>query len=760
MKSRQNTLTIHLDCRRRRRDRLVMLRLPLSVILVTAGVSSLGAEPSSFHQEMPLGQFVEPDEVLRLRPHRSDAVVYLPISTRVEMERVTLHLEFTNSVSLLEDRSQLIVSLNGGILRQFRLSPDRPTVVEDIPLPPDLIRHGYNQLRFHAVQHYANQCEDGTAHELWTQIDLNASSVRLEGRMRPVETKFSELSSLFDRRLWGSYEIDLVTATADLEDIHLRWGSLISQGASLLLDYVPLKVHWVPRFLRDQSAARDAVLFGTKAELAPILGPARTDRITGPYLALSPLGDEGTRFLLVVSGTDEADVTLAATAFAFLDFPFPDASEIEITDVEVSPIASYSAHASLREGQKYDFAELGLETISFHGLSSKPAELTVWLPPDLFSPGPEQVELILHLAYGAALRSDSVLNITLNGRFENAIFLDDPRGGVFWDYRIKIPLRSFKAGKNLIEFEPHMMPWVSAECAPIQEGNLRLTLFDDSTLSLPDATHLVSMPDLSLLSRTGFPYVTDAEGSSLSLRLLSREPGAVESAWMLLGKLAQIVTFPLLDSRVSFGPMNDYRNLLIVGTEEQLDLELLASAPLQLGELTRVPHPIVEQPRSVATDSGPVMKWTERVWAKESDGRTIGPTARVSHSGGLGRYRALYQFESPDRDGATITVFAAASSDDLSRGMSHLVEPSFWSHLAGDLVLWMDTPDSIRSQQAGPLYQAGDRSPIARTSHLFSHRPLVWFVGLLASVAVLSITGRHLLQQYRGKHQPYLEENA
>jgi hypothetical protein len=44
------------------------------------------------------------------------------------------------------------------------------------------------------------------------------------------------------------------------------------------------------------------------------------------------------------------------------------------------------------------------------------------------------------MAYGAAMRSDSVLNIKLNGEFISGVRSDNPKGDYF-AYRVDIPFR-------------------------------------------------------------------------------------------------------------------------------------------------------------------------------------------------------------------------------------------------------------------------------------------------------------------------------
>jgi len=321
-------------------------QVALAAALFLVSVTVAAEDSFRFRQEATLASFLGPEKSLMLRNARAGADVFFPVSDRIETIQANLHLEFTNSISLVQNRSQLRVSLNGNVLAQFRLNPDRPTVVANIELPERLLERGYNRLTFGASQHYTEQCEDPNAPELWTRIDPVASTIRLEGTLASIEPRLSQLSNLMDRKLWGPFELSLVTGTTLLEDKHLRWGSLISQGAPLRLDYVPLNVRWLPaeqhtkdqtkrrrqgrrfpRMAQEALVGRDAVLFGTRKELAPFLTSEQASRIVGAYLSVAPLDDDPAHFLLVISGTNDAEVELAATAFAFPNVAFPEAPE-------------------------------------------------------------------------------------------------------------------------------------------------------------------------------------------------------------------------------------------------------------------------------------------------------------------------------------------------------------------------------------------------------------------------------------------------
>ena len=103
------------------------------------------------------------NQPIRLRYTSDEFTLYVPVSPRSKVKSALLHLQLTNSISLLRERSQLAVRLNGRVLAQVPLNPEQPESSVDIRLPVALLKPGYNQLVFSVAQHYTFRCEDPSA---------------------------------------------------------------------------------------------------------------------------------------------------------------------------------------------------------------------------------------------------------------------------------------------------------------------------------------------------------------------------------------------------------------------------------------------------------------------------------------------------------------------------------------------------------------------------------------------------------------------
>jgi len=751
-------------------------RAALGLCLLLSSQLVIGAPPpmevtpaaNNVKYASSLSRFMARDEQIMLRNASSEYVLFVPVSARWQVRRAGLHLEFTNSNALVAGRSQLIVSLNQRRVAQLPLKSSSPDGSVDVQLPAELLVEGYNQLKFEVAQHYTQDCEDPTAPELWTQIDSLASVLNMEVAPRTDSYRLSQLPLLFDRRIWGDFSLNIVSPAGVAREPLLRWGGLVAQAAALRLDYVPLHVHYLtaeprsggadagrplPGLQQSNLRGRDNVLIGTKANLAPLIGAAHAQRITGAFLGVFPLEEDPSHFVMVVSGSTDDDVTRAATALALIDFPYADASTMSIGALTLPILANYSAPNAVREGGRYRFAELDFDGATLHGYkhsNRNRATLTFWLPPDLYASERDDVVLSLHMVYGAGLREDSVFNVLLNDHFERAIALNDKNGAMFRDYQVRIPARSFRPGKNVISFEPHMTSQVNDHCKLGQTENMLITLFDDSTLHIPNAAHYVALPDLALLSRAGFPYTRAPDGSGVTFQVAGDDAATTAAAWTVAARIAQTLGLPLYQAKWSGAAGTADADLIVIGAQEALDPALRRAAPLGLSADAAAPLQtqlaIIEQAK---------LPWWERLSLWSPKDIVLRPAmAEMQQSGGLGRYTAMAQFESPQHAGKTVTLITAADSRVLAAGANALVAPTVWNNMQGSSMMWLEDGSDVRMQLPAEVYHSGRINAATRLEYYFSRYPVYGGLVLVLIIIVLASLAWLLLARFRRRHHP------
>ncbi len=739
---------------------------------------------------LPLGKLMKFSQPIKLRYINDEYTIFVPISQRLKVNSALLHLQLTNSISLLKERSQLAVRLNGRVMAQITLNPQAPESRIDIRLPGDLLKPGYNRLTFTVAQHYTYKCEDPTAPELWTDIDTVASTLTLDAVLLPLTPRLSDMAVLFDEKLWGDPTFTIVTAPpAAMRDDQLQWGALTAQGAALRLNYVPLRIRHetaasggaramgptanFPGLDQERLQFSDSALVGTKAELAPYVSPRILDGVAGSFLGVYALDADPRRFVMVVSGTTAAEVTQAARAFTVMNFPYPDSASMLVTKIDPPALANYAGKNIVSQDGIYRFSKFDFKSTTVKGPGGsalvhdervESLHVEVVMPADLFAHEGTNVELELHFAYGAGLRKDSVLNIYLNDRFEKAIGLTVEGGVVYHKYRISIPLRSFQAGLNDLRFSPRLVPLITGECQIYNTENLILTLFDDSTLRVPKASHYVAMPSLRLLVRTGFPYTVKSGGAGTLLHVASNDSKTVASAWMLLAKLAQRHLRALDQTLISFGlPKNQDLDLIVVGGVGRIQANLLKGAPLDFGKPSRVPYPVaVEQPSDERPATGGPLQWLLPGSSRplERGGPDVDPNKAVvmTQVSDLTSSTVTMQYRSPFSSGRTATVFAGANEDVLLQGMAELIKPELWDDLQGNLVVWSKGVKDVSWQKVGDDYHIGSISVPARMDFYFSNYPWFWFISLMVLVALLALLTTRMLNRFRRRNHPTLEE--
>ncbi len=724
-------------------------------------------------QTIYLKELMATDTPVILRSAQSEYSFSIPLSARVQVEKASLDLRFTNSISLTA-RSQLKVALNDMILAQVPLRARSPEGRVSVRLPVALLKQGYNKLTFSVAQHYTESCEDPSSPELWTQIDTAKSALTFKSTYKPSGFRLNNLADLIDRKLWSEYRLRILTTSDNPNDDTLAAGALVAQSAALLLDYVPLVVsHKVVtrHSAKDKDQQRfpgldwrslgggDGVLIGTNTELKDLVAKQILDKVTGPYLAIFPNEVDPAHFLLVVSGRDNAELQLAAQVLALRGATLPALQHVVISDAILHNQHGYQRPNAITSDRVYSFTEFGFQSTTLQGMYPEPAQLRFWAAPDLFSPGDAAIAMHLHLAYGAGVDLQSTLNLFLNGQFEHAIHITEPHGVVYYDYIVKIPVASLQPGWNEISFRPSMLPAnLGGQCQPIFTDNLLVTLFDDSYLKMDKVAHFTKLPNLQLIGRTGYPYTMNHDETNVSVQVTETDSATVSAAWTLMAKLAQIAKYPLLHAQVGNQIHNDRDHLIIIGREATIPAKLKAAAPgsLSTSLLSRISSRESNQQVPQTTDK--FSKFTE--WFKSSAPDEIKDQNEIKFSGDLNNSVILLQYESPFNRERSVLMLSALNSESLASEISALIQHKTWGKLAGGMFLWQTETQSAQQFESAQSFYIGDADLRSRIGFYFSDSPVAAILTILVGILLFVIVSRWLLVRFRRKHHPNVDDDA
>ena len=729
-------------------------------------VQSAPVSVPSVSRSSRLAEFIPASGPMDLRGDRGEGGLWFNLSTRVEPTSASLHLELSNSQALMAPRSQFVVRLNDAVVAQIALRPGSPLTVADIDLPPELLRGGSNHLTFTAAQHYTNGCENPAAAELWSQIDTSRSRLTVAARPVALSPHLSDLPELIGPGFFGGHRFTVMAPHAAGDDAVLdenavQVGAAVAQALGVRLRYQapsidvaqarpavgsddPLLRLQAPPASGPAGDASDLVLFGTAAELAPVLGSdlARTlARSSGGFLGLYTLPADRTRLVLVVSGSTLADVQRAAAALGVAGFPFVDAAEQTVDALGLPPASGSGA----LDGAVVSLSDLGFPTVTLRGPANS-ASFEVPVPADWYVPDSAEAELSLDFAYGAGLRSDAAVNIMLNGQFLQALALPDPGGAVLRSYKVHLPARKLHAGRNTVTFETALTSAVSGACTAGQTRNLVLSVAGTSTFALPRGDRLAAQPDLGLFAATGFPYV--GNGATFDLALASGDDATVGAGWTLLARLAQLAGRTMPETNAIVGTPTPGRDALVVGAAPDLSPAMMAAAPVTVGGEVSLPYTSSGLRPAAAASS-----WTQHLlglfgMSARADEAAGADQAGVSHIRGraeLGRNGLMTAFQAFGPGEHTVTVLTAAGRPELWRAANAVVSPAVWDRLGADLAVWRPGSDTVATERAGAVFHVGSRSTLYAARYYVGQYPLAWIGALLGSVLLLALVSRMFL---------------
>ncbi|NWF53365.1 MAG: cellulose biosynthesis cyclic di-GMP-binding regulatory protein BcsB [Syntrophaceae bacterium] len=730
-----------------------------SFLVLAGGLFSSSQAQELIKLKLPLTR-VAPVQTTKLHGTLGSYWVKVPIPARWQIEKATLHFSYVNSTALIPRNSRLTVLLNNRPLAQVTLQPTSPVGDVAVSLPPRLLKPGYQEVEFNVVQHYTLDCEEPTAPELWTVLELDKSYLEFEFRLKAVPLQLRAIADfLFDPRLTGESRVNLVIEDLSAEKIELA--GLIASGLAVRFDYRPV-VFSVSQTLQPKM---DNVLVGEAKFVKSFLGE-RSPEIKGAFLSLMHLplmegatvlrtGSDPGHALIVVSGEKIDQVREAARTLAAISFSYPGTPSMEVKEIRFPAVEESQGKNLLTPGEKYSFQALGLETTTFRGMwGSRSIELRI--PTPFVAQANEFVWVTLHMAYGSGMRKDSVLNIYFNEKYVSSIFLENPQGGIFRNYQVPVPAYQLRRGRNVLTFSPVLTPLITGWCEYIQTENLLLTIFGDSTLKLPPMTGWVDLPRMELFFQDGFPFTRWPDGRETTVFLAEKSLDTVSAALNLVAILSQKIGYPATGIRFSFEPPKEAnQEVLAVGPISRVPPDLLKGAPIQIGKDGSISYPQLKKPgpESAGEDS-----WVRRLLGRfvsppVSETRTTLPWAAFSaQASGLGAERAiLTQFQSPRQMGRSVLLLSANTSREVLRGALMLWEPVVQGRIGGDVsILELPSPDfQVASGELGSKYYVGDKRAVSRLTAALHTYPWLFLLLLILAFIILAYAFYRLLKKQR-----------
>ncbi len=493
----------------------------------------------------------------------------------------------------------------------------------------------------------------------------------------------------------------------------------------------------------------DNFVIGTAQQLNQFLTATEVSSISGSFIAVKALPGDPSKFLVVITGRSDEEVSQACLAFAHINFPLPDSQYALIRGLNLPAVNSWIRNAPLDRPGAYTLRTLGARTGTVIGYNTGGFQIPLYLPGDFKRDLRDNAELRLNFVYGAGLRADSVVNISVNGQFQHAIHLNDVHGANHYNHRVFLPVRSFQPGRNTVDLTPVMVPLETDQCKLFNTFNLQFTLYNDSALLIPSLTRNASLPNLKLLSQSAFPYAISPNGSELAVHVATRDPAVINGTWMVMAKMAQVSGALLANAEMSFRQPRSNKNLLVIGTADQLSDELLALSPVSPMQVGRMRYLVSTSPKPETVTMGPVENLVAKITGRTEETQTPDDPTSVEQlqTSELENDTVALQFESNYARGKAVTVLTSGRAEKLLEGLRIMQDRRIWDNLDGDLAVWNADPNTFASCYLGPSFTYGAGSIAARITTGFGRNPWLYVVLLAVSLGALAFITRYVLHR-------------
>jgi hypothetical protein len=645
---------------------------------------------------------------LQLRGVDGTQSLVFPIRSDEVVVSAKLRIAYDYSPALLPDLSHLQVALNDRIAAVENLPRDKGVGnTRDIQLDPRLFRDN-NTLQFKLIGHYTRQCEDPYHSSLWlTLSDLG----RLELTLAPVNTS-SDLRKLplpfFDSRENTALTVPFVFAktpssgTLQAAGVVASWFGLQARNKGMQF---PVSINELPD--------GNAVVFLQNGEsVEGIKG------LAAATVAIVPHPKRPTAKLLLVTGSNEAEIARAAHAIALTSRTLAGQAVTVPKEIEAAPRKPYDAPAWIP--------------------LDRPVRLGELLAPE---------QMRVHTYYPDAIRlnyriaPDSSLNVGLNGNFIQAFALNEPSAkaldqtsgtavkiegnGVRQEQILLPPYAS--NGRDQLQLSYYFDVVKDGECRGLPPDNLEGSIDPGSTVDFSKFPHFAALPNLAYFAQMGYPFTRLADLSETAV-VLPDAPNNDEIGLYLtiMGRMGEATGYPTLRVAVT--------NPIGMEKMSERDLLVISSANNQ-SLITKwknyLPMVVIDGVRQVREA---VARWYPSYrWGQEDTQSLPNPAGELQLAGNAS-LSVIMAFESPLQAGRSVVYFFADKSADLRKINDLLSDPERISTVKGDFVVVDDK--AISHAQVSPTYYWGSVPFWQKLRWFMADQPMVF--GLLALLACLT----------------------
>ncbi len=638
--------------------------------------------------------------------------------------RVDLRLAHVAAVSVMPEASRLSVAVNDRVLSDQAIGAGGAGRSVDLAVPAGVLQPGWNAIRVAVDQRHRVDCSTASTYELWTEIDRARSGLLFPAGHTPERRGIADIAGIAPDE-HGRVAIRLV-AGEPAEAKHLERAIRVAQALALIGGFLDPVVSVTRR--AEAGPGIDVVIGRAAAGLldAAAVQPGAVSVIDGgeaDHLTVAILGDD--------AAIDRALAQLADLA----------ATRTEGSAVGLEARAGLGGRP-IASGERIRLADLGAETTEFSGRLFRTG-FDIRLPADLYAADYGKVRLKLAGGYAAGLDRSSRLTVRVNGRQAAGAPIVAPRGEIFTDRVLQIPLSAFRPGHNRIEIEAAVATVADKTCDPaVQiEGPKRFLFVDRSELVFPTFARLARLPDLAATAGGVLGALSPEARPALHV---PRPDLASLSAAATLATRVAVAAGRIDTIELAFrNPSVDTPSAIVVGAFADLPATVVGAVGLEPGQIRSAwaRRPSEQQATAIPTSTGDVDpittgslqgrvmtlapsndadlvdRWRRSIespWSPAAVGRAAGARFEklVDFLPNLGDERPLQGFTPTATTGLVIaqamspgggawTLVTAPTSRVLADAVATVTGGEDWTRLEGAASTWDQVDEKVSSIPAG-----------------------------------------------------------
>jgi hypothetical protein len=591
-----------------------------------------------------------------------------------------------------------------------------------------------NSLRFNLIGHYTRQCEDPFHSSLWlTLSDLG----RLELTLAPKATT-NDLKHLpapfFDKRDDVTLKLPFVFAgnpspgTIKAAGIVASWFGIQAgnRGAQF-----PTSLSTLPE--------GNAVVFIQGGEKI-----AGVETVAGSTLSIATHPSNPLAKLLIVTGSNDAEMLRSAQAIALVSKALVGQSLVITKETEVAPRKPYDAPAWVPIDRPVRFGEIARpEELRAQGWYPEVIRLNYRVSPDVFTWRTAGVPLNLKYRFTRLPEHKaSSLNVSLNNDFIHALPLNyayknpDEINKLNLTGSDNVSKRSdllfippyAVGGRDQLQLAYFFDILKHGECQNMPPDNLQGAIDPESTLDFSAFPRYAALPNLAYFSNIGFPFTRMADLSETAVVMPdSPNPHELGVYLTLMGRMGEATGYPVLKhttvTAADIDKVVDH-DLLVIGSANSQTLLSKWADKLPLVQINGERR--VREPDATWM---PTYRWEEKDVHSSTQSKG---NLNLSGSGDL---TTMMAFESPLKGARSVVLVHADKPADLQKVTDVLTNVERVGGIKGDLVVFNEK--DLNHAKVSPTYYVGALPLLDKFQWFFSDHPLL--VGLVVLLVCLFV---------------------